>query len=126
MMHANWRSTFEEMDSRVLAEMETLEQDLLPPLWERVAALLLAVDTAADNAGAGRMLRLCDAETAAILAHFPGIAPAWQVVWGHLRNEHLPECTEYRRRGPALMEPLEPFCTLLADTDEPTAAQESA
>ena len=120
-MDTEQRDTLASYGAPVLAEAQALERELPPPLWERVAALLRAV----DNATGARVLAEVDAETAAILAHFPGIAPAWQVVWGHLRNEHLPPCTEYRRRGPALLEPLEPVCTLL-EAAEATAAQESA
>jgi hypothetical protein len=99
---ANWRDTLAHMDPRVLPEMEALERELPPPQWARVAALLVYV----DDAAARRLVTECDAETDAILAHFPGLQLAWEVVREHVKEESHPSCTAYRG--------LQPYCTLYA------------
>jgi hypothetical protein len=105
-MDANWRGCLELMGPAILAEMERLEQEVPPPLWERVAGLLATV----DDEGFSRGRRGVEAEMAAILAHFPGLQPAWEVVWAHLRNEFVPDCGELGK--------LHPHCSLFEDPEK--------
>jgi hypothetical protein len=108
-VNSEWRGSLALLGPAVLADMERLEREVPRPVWERVAGLLVRV----DGDGFGRGQRLVEAEMAAILAHFPGIKPAWEVVWAHLRNEFVPDCGALGR--------LDPHCTLLEDPEKPPA-----
>jgi hypothetical protein len=80
IVDAHWREVFALMAPEVLPEMEALERELSPAHWQRGAMLLGQVDDQAYNRTRERM----EAETAAILEHFPDIKPAWDVVATHL------------------------------------------
>jgi hypothetical protein len=96
IVDAHWREVFALMAPEVLPEMEALERELSPAHWQRGAMLLGQVDDQAYNRTRERM----EAETAAILEHFPDIKPAWDVVATHLEGASLPECSRYSDRGP--------------------------
>jgi hypothetical protein len=104
-MDAEAREHFADMGPEILALAEQLAGEVAPPVWDRIGRLTVLVD---DHSG-DRMREEIDAQTARTLAHFPGLAPAWWVVFAHVLNEIQPPCVGPRGvlRSHCQMPPLE-------------------
>ena len=89
-MHAEIREHFADMDPEIAAVAEQLEREVAPLVWARIVRLAVLID---DHAAERTRVEV-DERTAQTLAHFPGIAPAWWVVYAHLRDEYPPSCVE--------------------------------
>lgn len=102
-MDAECREHFAAMTPEILAAVEQLERVVSPGVFDQVVRLTTLVDDHASD----RIRAELEGDTARTLAHFPGIAPAWWVVYAHLRDEIPPPCTPMRLPAHCTLPPLE-------------------
>jgi hypothetical protein len=102
-MDAECREHFADMTPEILAAVERLEQLVPPTVFDEIVRLTTRVADHASN----HMRELVEQETAQVLAHFPGVAPAWWVVYAHRRDEIPPPCSPGRPPGRCTLPPLE-------------------